>query len=575
MQEPRPWWRETYPDEPDAWKFYEDFRAFLVMVWKHLNLPAPTPIQLDIARCLQHGDRREIYEAFRGVGKSWVTSAFVCWLLLRDPQLNILVVSASKERADNFTTFTLRLINELPILQHLIPRSDQRCSKVAFDVAPAEPDHAPSVKSVGISGQLSGSRADVIIPDDVEVPNNSATQMLRDKLSEQVKEFDAILKPGGRILYLGTPQTEFSLYNVLTERGYVARIWPVRYPTVEQRRRYGDKLAPYIGSKLDADPTLSGKPTDPKRFSEMDLIERETSYGKAGFALQFMLDTSLSDVDRYPLKLNDLIVTDMDFDRAPEKFIWSQSAEYVLNDVPCVGMNGDKYHKPMDFARDPFGHILTHAYQGVVMAIDPSGRGKDETGVAIAKMLNSQILVPWVCGFRDGYSEKTLTAIANLAKLHKVNHIVIEKNFGDGMFAALLKPYLQRIYPCTIEEIHSLGQKELRIVDVLEPVMNQHRLIIDRKLIDADYRSVEDVASDQKLTYQLFYQMTRVTRERGALRRDDRLEALSMAVKYWVEHMSKLRDEAIEEHQDAAMQAELERFMETTIGYQPSSDTWA
>ena len=196
-----------------------DFRKFLFVIWKHLHLPDPTPVQYDIAYNLQHGDKRMIIEAFRGVGKSWVTSAYVVWLLYMNPQLNILVVSASKTRADDFTTFTLRLINEMPILQHLIPHSDQRQSKISFDVGPANASHAPSVKSVGISGQLAGSRADVIVADDIEVPNNSMTQGMRDKLSEAVKEFDAILKPDGRIIYLGTPQNQESLYNKLPDRG--------------------------------------------------------------------------------------------------------------------------------------------------------------------------------------------------------------------------------------------------------------------------------------------------------------------------------------------------------------------
>jgi hypothetical protein len=196
-----------------------DFRNFLFVVWKHLNLPDPTPIQYDIASWLQHGPKRAIIEAFRGIGKSWITSAYVCWLLLRDPNHKILVVSASKIRSDDFTTFTLRLINELPCLQHLRPRGDQRNSKISFDVGPSQASHSPSVKSVGITGQLAGSRADTIIADDIEVPNNSATQAMQDKLSELVKEFDAILKPGGRIIYLGTPQTEQSLYNKLPDRG--------------------------------------------------------------------------------------------------------------------------------------------------------------------------------------------------------------------------------------------------------------------------------------------------------------------------------------------------------------------
>jgi hypothetical protein len=65
-----------------------------------------------------------------------VTSAYVCWVLLNDPQKKILVVSASKNRADNFTTFTLQLIREMPLLQHLAPRAEQRASRVEFDVGP-------------------------------------------------------------------------------------------------------------------------------------------------------------------------------------------------------------------------------------------------------------------------------------------------------------------------------------------------------------------------------------------------------------------------------------------------------
>jgi hypothetical protein len=69
-----------------------DFRNFLWAVWRHLGLPEPTPVQYDIAHFLQHGPRRLVIEAFRGVGKSWITVAFVCWLLYCDPQLKIVVV---------------------------------------------------------------------------------------------------------------------------------------------------------------------------------------------------------------------------------------------------------------------------------------------------------------------------------------------------------------------------------------------------------------------------------------------------------------------------------------------------
>ena len=521
------------PDHP-----LQDFKLFLFVVWKHLNLPNPTPVQYDIANYLQHGPRRSVIEAFRGVGKSWVTSAYVCWLLLLDPDHKVLVVSASKNRADDFTTFTLRLIAEIEELKHLYPTSDQRCSKIAFDVAPAAASHSPSVKSVGITGQLAGSRADTIIADDVEVPNNSQTQMMREKLSEAVKEFDAILKPGGRIVYLGTPQTEQSLYNELANRGYSIRIWPARYPSPKQVESYGERLAPSIIDSLGKG-ALPGAPTDPRRFTTEDLYEREASYGKAGFALQFMLDTRLSDADRYPLKVADLIVSAVDPDRAPAKIVWASSPELIVPDLPNVAFTGDKFYRPMFVEKD----VWTE-YTGSVLAIDPSGRGKDETGYAVAKVLHSTIYVPAAGGFKGGYEPETLEALACLARDHKVNKVIVEANFGDGMFTELLKPYLARIYPCAIEEVKHSTQKEKRIIDTLEPVLSGHRLVIDPRVIQKDYESVQDYPLDKRQSYMLLYQLTRLTRDRGALLHDDRLDALSMAVAYWVEAMARDQDAA-------------------------------
>lgn len=555
------WWREKYPEE--LWPLFEDFRVFLAHVWNFLNLPEPTLTQYLIASYLQHGPKRFIIEAFRGVGKSWITSAYVCWLLLRDPQLNIMVVSASKDRSDNFTTFTLRLITEVPVLKHLTPRRDQRCSKVAFDVGPADADHAPSVRSVGITGQMTGGRADIIIADDIEVPNNSATQTMRDMLAERVKEFDAILKPGGRIGFLGTPQTEQSVYNTLEERGYITRIWPARYPSERHLTAYSDRLCPTVGRMLESDPTLGGRPTDPKRFDDNDLLEREASYGRSGFDLQFMLNTALSDLERYPLRLQDLIVADIDVDMGPEKIMWASSPELIINDLPNVGFNGDRYHRPMGYARDAGGAIRLLPWGGSVLVIDPSGRGADESGYCVAKMLNSQIFVPAAGGKRGhGYDDKVLTFYAELAKKHKVNLILIEANFGDGMFSQLLKPYLKRIYPCTVEEVKHSIQKEKRIIDTLEPVMNQHRLIVDPKVIDDDFRSTSDIPTEKANHYRLFHQMTRITNQRGALVHDDRLDALAIAVAYWAEQMAVDVEDALTAEMNEAAERAYEKFIE-------------
>ncbi len=541
----------------------EDFRVFAYIVWKHLNLPEPTRVQYDIAQYLQHGPRRSVIEAFRGVGKSWLTSAFVCWLLLNNPQLKILVVSASKERADAFSNFVKRLIHEIPSLQHLAPQAGQRDSVIAFDVGPATPDHSPSVKSVGITGQITGSRADVLIADDVEVPNNSATQMMRDKLSEAVKEFDAILKPGGRIIYLGTPQTEMSLYNQLPERGYEIRVWPALYPELNQVIKYQGRLAPMVTNDLEQSATRVGMPTDPKRFSEEDLLERRASYGKAGFALQFMLDTSLSDADRYPLKVGDLIVQHLNPTMGHLKVAWAAAPEVTINDLPNVALTGDRFFRPMWHSDD------MAEYTGAVMSIDPSGRGKDETGYAVVKQLAGNLFVTAAGGISGGYEESTLETLAKIAKANNVKYIIIEANFGDGMFTQLLKPVLTRIYPCTVEEVKHSTQKEARIIDTLEPVMTGHRLIVDYKVIQKDF----DTAPDVK--YSLFYQMTRLTRDRGALIHDDRLDALAIAVAYWTESMARDNNKAATEIKSAAMDKELKNWHRNTFGVtEKPQTTW-
>ncbi len=532
----------------------KDFRNFLWMVWKHLGLPQPTPVQYDIAEYLQNGPRRCVIEAFRGVGKSYITSAFVTHQLLLRPEMNILVVSASKQRADDFSTFTLRLIEEMPVLAHLRPKETQRYSKVAFDVGPAPAQHAPSVSSKGITSQITGSRADLIVADDIEVPNNSATQTMREKLAESIKEFDAVLKPKGRIVYLGTPQTESSIYNLLPDRGYQVRIWPARVPGPEQRAAFGDRIAEIILKEE------SGKPTDPLRFNEHELIERELSYGKSGFALQYMLDTSMSDRDRFPLKLGDLMVMDLNPELAPEKLVWASGTDLAHENLPCVGMNGDRYHKPMAIVGDWI------AYTGSVMAIDPSGKGKDETAYAVVKMLNGNLYVTDAGGIPGGYSEDTLERLAIVAKTQKVNHIIVEQNFGGGMFTELLKPYLVKHHPCAVEEVRHSIQKEKRILDTLEPVINQHKLVFDTGVVRRDYQSTASRPLEVGLQYQLMYQLSRITRLKGALGHDDRIDALAMAVQYWALQMAQDADKKMGQRQDRLMERELERFLEGVIG---------
>lgn len=536
--------------EPLPEPFASDFRYLLCLVWKQVNLPDPTPVQLDIAHYMQHGPKRRIVEAFRGVGKSWMAAAYVLWLLRNDPQKKVMVVSASKMRADDFSQFCLRLIKEMPLLQCLEPdREEQRSASIRFDVRPAIPDQSPSVKSVGIFGQLTGSRADLILPDDVEVPNTSWSVGMREKLLTSVGEFNAILKPGGEVMFLGTPQTEESIYNKLRQRGYDCRIWPARYP--DKPEKYGGALAPIIEAGCQEQ---KNKATDPQRFSEFDLMEREASYGRSAFALQYQLDTSLSDKERFPLRLSDLMVLEVS-DHAPEKLVWSSGIEYRIPDLPSVGFAGDYFHRPA------YIHGDWLPFQGCVMFVDPSGRGSDETAYAVVAHLNGSLFLLDCGAFRDGYSDEVLTEIAEAAKRSKVNLILLEDQFGQGMLENLLKPHLQAHHPCTIETVRSNVQKERRIINALEPVMNQHRLVVSRSVIEKDSRGREDEAVERQLAYQLFHQLTHITTDRNCLQHDDRLDALAGAVQYWNESLAIDEDRAIRDRKDELWDLEIQAFL--------------
>ena len=541
--------------------YFLSFPLFVALVWKLIGLPQPTPIQVNISETLQEPpSNRFIIQGFRGVAKSFITCAYVVWLLWRDPQLKIMIVSASKERADANASFIKKIINEVPFLGHLKAREGQRDTQNLFDVGPARPDHSPSVKSVGITGQLTGSRADIIVADDVEVPGNSFTQVMRDRLFELVKEFDAILKPGDnkKIIYLGTPQNEMSLYNELQERGYITHIWPARYPYDDKHRRtYGDKLAPFITNSMDGDPEkYYGKPTDPRRFDEEDLQKRELSYKKAGFMLQFMLDTTLSDADKYPLRLRDLIVGHIPMDEAPMRLTWlpDPSRAISLDEAPPLGLKGDRYFQFHKASEE------TAKFSYRILAVDPSGRGKDETGYAVLYWLNGYVYVMEVGGLLGGYSDEVLIKLSNIAKKWNVSEVVVEGNFGDGMYCKLLQPILLSRHKASIEEVKSKGQKELRIIDTIEPVVTNHKLVVTPDCIRHDYDSVPE----GDLKYACFYQFTRITSDRGALVHDDRLDALAIGVCYLVELMAVDPNEGIEEQHAEWVERGLESIYRQT-----------
>ena len=506
-----------------------DFKLFLQALWDQLDLPEPTRAQYAIADYLQHGPKRLQIQAFRGVGKSWITAGFVLWTLFKDNEKKIMIISASKDRADNMSIFLQKLIVETKWLNHLQPTNeDARWSRISFDVA-CPPHQAPSVKSLGITSQLTGSRADFILLDDVEVPGNSMTELMREKLLQLCTETESILTPSddSRICFLGTYQNSFSIYTRLAERNYKPFVWPARYP--RKTESYGGLLAPQLYEDIEQG-AQPGECTDPDRFDDEDLLQREASMGKSNFMLQFMLDTSLSDASKFPLKFADLIVTSVNPTTAPEAIIWCSDPSNVIKDLPTVGLPGDYFYSPMQTKGE------WSEYNQTIASLDPSGRGSDETAVSYLSEKNGIIYLHEVRAYRDGYSDSTLLDILRGCQKYGVTKMVIETNFGDGIVSELLKKHcIQTKNYIDIEEVRANVRKEDRIIDALEPVMNQHRLVVDRKVIEWDFASNPKLPPEERIGYMLFGQMSKMTRAKFAIRHDDRLDCLAQGVKYFTD----------------------------------------
>ena len=518
-----------------------DFKLFLQALWKQLDLPSPTRAQYAIADYIQYGPKRLQIQAFRGVGKSWITGAFVLWTLFNNSEKKIMIISASKERADNMSIFLQKLIIETPWLKHLQPKSDDsRWARISFDVN-CSPHQAPSVKSVGITGQLTGSRADLMILDDIEVPGNSMTELMREKLLQLCTEAESILTPkkDSRILYLGTPQTTFTIYRKLAERNYRPFVWPARYP--RDKTNYEGLLAETLQEDIDNGAT-PWDVTDPDRFDDDELLEREASMGRSNFMLQFQLDTTLSDAEKFPLKCSDLIITSVNPTTAPDAVVWCSDPQNVIKDLPTVGLPGDYFYSPMQLVGE------WTFYSETICSVDPSGRGTDETTAAFISQKNGFLYLHEMRAYRDGYSDNTLLNILRGCKKFNVTKLVIETNFCDGMVQELFKKHLQQTKQAIdIEEVRANVRKEDRIIDSLEPVLNQHRLVVDRKVIEWDFKSNPDEAPENRLMYMLFYQMSRMCREKGAVKHDDRIDCLAQGVKYFTDALAISAYEAVKD----------------------------
>lgn len=538
---------ETLEQQEKRWsdlaalqEHYADFRDFYYDCSVDLLGFEPTEQQLDIAKYVAYGPHYAMVQAQRGEAKTTITGCYAVWCLIHNPSFRILIVSAGTPLAKQISTWCIQIINHMPELACMrVDKSHDgaRSSVESYDVHHTlkGPDKSPSIACLGITSTSQGYRADVLIADDVESSKNSGTMLMREQLLEKTRDFVSI-NQNGRILYLGTPQSHDSIYNGLPARGFTVRIWTGRYPTVEEEKNYGNRLAPIITEAMEANPKLRtgggplgerGQPTDPGMMSEDVLTKKEIDQGKSYFNLQHMLDTALSDAERYPLKLNDLLCYSFDLEEAPGKFTWSNDPAFVIPNAVGAAIQENLY-RPAKISENFF------PYTYKLLSIDPAGGGQngDETGVSVLYAnSNGWIALMANAGIPGGTEPRKLAEIVKIAKKWDVHDCIIEKNYGYDAFPnALAAACSDQDWPMSIETVWAQGQKELRIIDALEPVIGFHKLIINHSVLMTDAESIQKYPAESRQLYSLFFQLKGITRDRAALIHDDRLESCSQGV---------------------------------------------
>ncbi|OZI20047.1 DNA maturase [Bordetella genomosp. 9] len=557
-------------------KAYPTFVPFLHDVMSELGF-STTEIQEDIAEFIAFGPHYLMVQAQRGQAKTTITAAYAVWCLIHDPSYRVLIVSAGGTQANEISTLIVRIILTMDVLECLRPdrTAGDRTSVEAFDVHHSLKglDKSPSVACMGISANIQGKRADLLIADDVESKKNSLTEHQREQLLELTRDFPSICSTG-RIIYLGTPQSVNSIYNTLPGRGYIVRIWTGRYPTQAQLANYGGMLAPLLLRRMKADPSLmsgggllgdQGKPTDAAlpAGTEEFLQKKEADQGPSYFQLQHMLNTTLADEDRFPLRLHKIMVLRVMSDQFPLMLTPGMLEHQVVR----YEVNGRTYtfNMPASIGED------RAPLQGVVMYVDPAGGGKngDETGYAVVGFLNGNIWVLACAGIKGGFSVEGFRKLAGIARHWKVNRILVEKNFGNGAYLNSWLPILRAEYPqtmgagCAIEEVFESGQKELRIIDVLEPVIARGALVFNDDIPRNEMDTLLAYPNEQRISYSLLNQIKSITREKHALTHDDRVDALAGAVRYWTNVLGVNQEKAIERQRTR----EFEEWKKNPLGY--------
>ena len=183
---------------------------------KILGFSTPThhyQIMRFLVDVLNNEPHRGLLNAFRHSGKSTVVGVFAACVLYHNPNTRILILSAESGLASRMVSHIKNILENHPFCFEILPDVKKEWGSHKITIKRPVGIREPSVICQGITGNITGMRSDLIICDDVEVPNTCNTAQKREMLRERLRELDFILSPNGTMIYIGTPHTTDTIYR--------------------------------------------------------------------------------------------------------------------------------------------------------------------------------------------------------------------------------------------------------------------------------------------------------------------------------------------------------------------------
>lgn len=417
-----------------------------VWIWNRLNTAATPAHHLRIARWLGHaweqGETRLLLMCFRGAGKSTVVGLYCAWLLSQRPDLRLLVLSAEQGLATRMVRNVRQIIRRHPFCRHLHPRQGGEWAADRFTVNRPGTSRDPSMIARGIEANITGSRADVVICDDVEVPGNSDTSAKRANLRERLAEIAFVLVPGGQMLFIGTPHTPDTIY------------------ATEPRP---DREAPFLtGFRRLVIPLLNadGSSTWPERFTPERIAELRARVGPRAFAAQMQLEPQPpDDAHLDPAAL-------LPYDEELTLHVANQGLRLLLGERTLVSASAfwdPAFGVPGRGDASVFAAVFTdtegtrYLHRVAYLTHDP------RSGTDAATQLCRQV--------------------ARLAQELHLPSVTVENNGLGRFLPGLLRAEMARArVPCSVIERASTKSKAERILAAFEPLLAARRLWAHRSV---------------------------------------------------------------------------------------------